>query len=574
MQIDLDLFDSLLDLVETAASTAGGRNNLSKWIETNTSDPLNPRKPWSFKDHEFQYDIVNSKHPQTYIRKASQIGVSEIMVRIVMALLAKIPGRHAIYTLPDAGFARKFAGSRFDPVIAASTRLQKLIDKDLNNNEIKKFASSYLYISGSQKESQSISVPASMLFFDEVAYSNQEVLGTYHSRLGHLKQGEEIVYGFSTPLLPNSDIDALFQSGTADEYMCYHDKCNQWVVLDPLLHIRIPDCPSPFELITKEDVNKIDPSQAYVECPHCKQEITTSNLTDPTRRAWVPAHPDRQNRSFNANFLVLPSSRTPERVIRDRKNYRSTSKWLCFAVGVPAETGDFRFSQEAIDRCFQTTPISPTQASITPPINTVIGMDVGKTGHLIIARKSSQYLEILHTEQPKQDEDNNLALTYAQRYRQYRARQGVIDAMPEITVPTKAQAMTPYNATWAAYFTRGQGKTNLDFIEKKENDGVVMVKRTQAFDLLVEMFNQGKILFPKNSPHEQTIRDHLRQLVRITDLDATGEEKSRWVSQSSEDHFAFALLYAFIAAEMVSSDSSAIILPTSASFASKIRMKL
>jgi hypothetical protein len=137
-------------------------------------------------------------------------------------------------------------------------------------------------------------------------------------------------------------------------------------------------------------------------------------------------------------------------------------------------------------------------------------------------------------------------------------------------VALKVQAMTPSNATWGCYFTRS--KSNLNLFERKEDQGVVQVKRTEAFNQLVELFNQGKILFPKNSHHESTVRQHLGNLTRLSDYDVVGEEMQKWVS-TGEDHFAFALLYAWLASEMVLNDTSAIILPESLRFASKVRMR-
>lgn len=574
IHLDLDLLDILIEQVESAASASGGRTNVSKWLCNNTSHPLNPNKPWSFDEHEFQLEIVDSQHPRNDIQKASQIGVSEVLVRTMLALLVKKAGIHAIYSLPDATFAKKFAPARFDPIIAASKKLKRLVDRDLNNNEIKKIGSSYLYIVGSQKESQSISTPASVLFKDEVAYSNKEVIGTLNSRLGHLRRGEEIVYGFSTPLLPGSDINHDFEQGTKDSYMCYHDACNTWVVVDPILHIRVPGLQVPIEMFSKDDLKdtRVKIEEAYVECSHCKKPITIGNLADPNKRAWVPEYPDRYTRSFDANFLVLPSIRTPSRVLYDRANYRSTGKWVNFAIGRPAESADMRITTEAVERCFQITAVSPEESEKIPQLNVVMGMDIGKTGHLVVARKQPGRLEVIHVELPRQDPDNYLAQCFTVRNRQYRARKGVIDAGPEFTVVTQVQTKVRYNSVLGCYFTRGAGKSDLSFYEVQEERGVVLVQRTKAFDEFISEFNKGNVLLPRNSPHEPLIRQHLINLARVTDFDAVGEETARWVS-TGPDHFLFAIFYCWLAADMMVRDTRVVLMPASMTFASKVRMK-
>lgn len=573
--IDLALFETLVERIEVAATTSGGTANLAGWITKNTSHPLHPRQPFSFAEHEFQLGLIGVQRPRTYIRKASQLGVSEVMVRAVMALLAKCSGRHAIYTLPSAQFARKFAPSRFDPVVAASERLKRLVDRELNNNEVKKFGASYLYISGAEKESQSISTPASMLFIDELAYSNQEVIGTYNSRLGHLKEGEEIVFGFSTPLLPGSDIDAKFDSGTQKVYMCYHRGCGHWVEVDPLRHLRVPGLPVPLDQFQKEDLLRIDPDAAYLECEHCQRPIPLSDLADPACRAWVPRYPGRYTDSFDANFLVLPAIKTPAKILRDRANYRSSSKWLNFAVGVPADSADARITDAALERAYQGEGISPEQAERARFSTVVLGQDVGKIAHHAIGRKVSGALEIIHLETIRQTEDDAQACRYVANFGAYRARKGVVDAGPEFTTVKKIQARTPWQAVWGCYFQRGKGKSDLRFFELKEDDhgdNIVMTQRTKAMNLFVGEFNSGRIILPRSWHDDVTLRQHLGNMSRVTEFDNEGEEKERWVS-TGPDHYFFAIFYAWLASEMLDA-APATTLPASLGLASTVKMKV
>lgn len=557
---DPHVFDNLLETLETTISSAGGRANLSKWIIANTRDPLDPHKPWSFNKHEFQTSIADSVSPRTVVMKASQLGVSELIVRIVLALLAKLPGRHAMYTLPDLQFAKKFSPTRFDPVITASPRLQSLLADDPNSNTIKRIGDSYLYIGGAHSERQSISVPASILIHDEVAYSNPEVLGTYSSRLGHLEEGQEIVYSFSTPLLPETSIHKEFLQGTQEHYAIYHRACSQWVILDPISSIRIPHLDLPLELLTKTDVNENlqHINNAYVECPHCKRPISQQNLADPQTRAWVPYAPSAPYRSFDANFLVLPAIKTPSKVLKDRLNYGSTEKWLNFAIGRPADSSDNRITESAITRAFSLNPSDyPAQ-----PLYTTIGMDVGKTCHLTVAHPTGDMLLIIHSELVKQDENNNSANTFVQRYKQFKSIQGVIDAGPEFTVTTQAQSQLPYNQVWGCYFTRGRGKSNLEFFEARDQEGTVIAQRTRALDEFVADFNHGRILFRKDDPNQQLIKAHLRAPARITDKDAAGEDVSRWISSTDDDHFFFSLFYTWLAYRMVADKGHAFAAPT------------
>ena len=563
--VDIDLFESLTDMVESTVAVSGGRKNIDKWIIANTSDPLSAAKPWSFKNHEYQIGIVTSQAPRNYIMKVSQIGVSEAIVRLTLALLAKMPGRHAIYTLPDAAFAKAFAPSRFDPVVEASKRLKSLVSSELNNTRIKQIGSSYLHITGTQKESQSISVPASILIHDEWAYSQPEVLGTFNSRLGHLQEGEEIVYAFSTCLFPNSDIHAAFLEGTCDTYMVYHRGCNHWVPIDPLLSLRLPGFKGQVELLEKQDLSTFDPDQAYIECPHCKRAIAMENLADPECRAWVPEFPGRPYRSFDANYLVAPHIRPPSKVLRGRANYRSTAKWLNFDVGRPADSSDSRITDAALSGAF----CLPQEDNVLS-YSVTVGMDVGKVGHRVVMRRVNEEFHIIDTHKPIQTADNYLATAFFEAYTAFKARQGVIDAGPEFTVVTKAQAMLPYGQVHGCYFVTTSQAT-LGFFSLNEEEGLVKAQRTKAISEFVDDFNKGKILFRRGNPDETLIKKHLKNMARISDYDALGVEKVVWKSLG-EDHYFFAVFYAWLAQMIIGEVERSIVLP-STELVTKTRMK-
>jgi hypothetical protein len=178
-------------------------------------------------------------------------------------------------------------------------------------------------------------------------------------------------------------------------------------------------------------------------------------------------------------------------------------------------------------------------------------MDVGKTCHLTTAHPTGDTLLIIHTELIKQDENNNSANTFVARYKQFKSVQGVIDAGPEFTVTTQAQSQLPYNQVWGCYFTRGRGKSNLEFFETSDAEGTVLAQRTRALDEFVSDFNHGRILFRKDDPTQLLIKAHLRAPARITDKDAAGEDVSRWISSTDDDHFFFSLFYTWLAYRMI-----------------------
>ncbi len=91
-----------IDRVKAGISNSVDLTGMSGWLEQNTSHPKLLNTPWSFEHHEMQKGIVNDPRHHVVVRKCSQVGLSEVSVRICLALLGIYPGHTAIYTLPTA----------------------------------------------------------------------------------------------------------------------------------------------------------------------------------------------------------------------------------------------------------------------------------------------------------------------------------------------------------------------------------------------------------------------------------------------------------------------------------------
>ena len=570
MTINLELFNSLIDSTETAVSTTGGRTNIGKWMEANTRLPGNPLKKWSFKGHEYQLGILSDHASIIAIQKAAQTGISELMTRTLLALAAKLSGEHILLVLPTSHFASKFASSRIDPVIDASPRLQQLVSKKVNSTEIKQVGSSFIHIGGAATESQAISVPGRALFVDEVSFCNPDTVNVYISRLGHNREEDKILFYYSTPLYPGMGITDLFEQGSQNLYMCYHDVCGTWVTVDSTKHIVLPGFDNELLTLTLTDLKSGEPrpNEAFVQCEHCRNPISQENLADPEKRAWVPSYVGRQVSSYQIDPLCAAYLKTPGSIIRDLQLYKTTARWAQFALGVPYASSDATIMQDAIDSAFTINPIAPTTATT---MGTIAGMDQGKLAYLMNGKVVNDVLEVFNVELLPQDGDNGQADTFIQRFQQFRAIKGVIDSGPDASLVRYVQNRTQYNSTWGCYFVRTARKASLELFIEDEVEGLVKANRTAIIDAFVKAFNSGKIKLPKGSRYEAEIKSHLLEPKRITMPDSVGEEQSTWVSKGP-DHWAFALLYLFIAAKMVESAPADVHLPPSR-LVSKVKMK-
>lgn len=549
-RIDHNVWTSLYEQLETAIVAGGGMGNISQWISTNTRDPRNAAKPFSFEGHEYQIGILNDTHPTLAIRKATQVGASEMSVRLALAVCAKFPNISAIYVLPSIRFAQKFSMARADTVIEASPRLKAMADRAVFSNELKKIGSSFLYFGGAADKSSAISIPSRALFIDEVAFADPKIISTYVSRLGHQEEHERIVRYFSSPLHPHADISALYEQGTQNEYFAYHDPCGTWVPVRVLDHLVLPGFNDHLTVLDYADLDnpKYRVDQAYIKCDHCHAPFSLENLCDPIRRAWVPAYPDREMASYDAGPLVLPQYRTPQNLLRDLKLYKSTARWVQYSLGQGFESSSDMVLASTLDRAFVVPPVSPRTGGI---YGACLGVDVGKTSHVAIGRKVGQALEIVWMETVRQDENNATGRTLVDRYRQYGCLSGVIDAAPDISTPRWVAGQLPYNQVWGCYFIRGRGKSDLRAWAVDEREGVVKVSRTRALDDFVEKMNKGLIKLPAGLGAEEEIRAHMQRLKRVINYDTAGEESAQWIASDPETHWFFAVFYAWLASEML-----------------------
>ncbi|NCC36725.1 MAG: hypothetical protein EOM24_32635, partial [Chloroflexia bacterium] len=393
--------------------------------------------------------------PEVYIRKATQIGASEISLRVGLAVTAKFTGINVIYAMPSIGAAQKLAASRADPIIEASPRLLSMVNKNVDSTQMKQIGRSFIYFAGASATTSAISVPAKALLVDEVAFADPKVVSVFASRLGHNLPHERIVRFFSSPLHPHSDISAYFESGTQHLYLCYHTACGQWVELDPMVCLILPGFNDKISNLKPADLNdpRIKLQDAFVMCPHCRQAISQANLSNPQMRAWVPRYPEKSAHSYDANVMVLPHYRTPATIFNDLTIYKSTVRWMQFALGVPSESASDMLLEHMIQGAFT---VRPPQSEV---YYAVLGMDVGNTSHLMCGKQVNGVLEVFRTEKIKQDGENTLNVTASQRFRQYRAAAACVDASPDVSIVKALQSELPYEQVFGVFFVRGKGKS-------------------------------------------------------------------------------------------------------------------
>lgn len=520
---------------------------LAPWITKNTT--LND-KPFSFREHEFQIDIANDTAEEAVVKKCSQVGLSELSVRITLALLAVSNGRSAIYVLPSAKFGAEFSKARVNPVIENSTALSRLIIPGSNGAMMKRIGDSILYIGGAANDSQAISRPADALIVDEYDFCNMAVMTKYHSRLRHSRH--KFKRKFSTPTVSNYGISKEYDLSDMKSYFVRCEHCGEPQKVDWNKQVVIPgfthsDKERDFTEFDKEDLLNpdYDISGAYLACERCKRSLDAS-LATPSLRQWVPAIASRKISGYHVRPFDLITYNTVPEIISQIKDYDRSQDYWNFVHGEHYASNENQINEITFKTNIKLTPLTPHEAKALTLQGYYMGIDVGKTCHVMIGRPvANNFVEVVYAAKVRST-DGPLAEQLAALYRAYNCYRGVIDAGPDFTLGQTLRQELGEFFQQAIYVRGGDGHPRYyeyDAEKDAEGLGVIKVYRTKAFDTLVQENNKGRWLWPLMQETETEILEHMRGMKRIELPTDEGEKKPKWVKVSDFDHYMHAAMY-------------------------------
>lgn len=550
----------LARLRDTAARTSSlGR--LSDWLENNTSLM---GAPYSFRGHEYQKAIIDSKSCNQAVIKPSQCGLSELSSRLVLGFLAVQSNSTAMYILPTVSEALRFSKSRIDPIIRDSKYLTSIMGAGNDNAAFKMIGTSQLHMSGSQKAV--ISVATDLLVVDEVDFCDAENLVTAESRLTHSRFKDEelnirgIRRQLSTPTLVGVGISAMYEQSDKQRRLVKCKHCGEWVDPSFLDNVVVQGFDRSMHEITHMDVIDLDDrgliSTAKLLCSRCHKEITSENL-QPEYREWVAEFPSiRHMQGFAVNPLDLPDYHSPSSILRKRLNFaEEQGHFYNFVLGLPHDSSSNSILPSAVRDNTILTQVQPG-SSIS---GCVAGLDIGKTSWLLIGKpvrtNGVEELHILWAEQIRVDGNNvdNLFLTVVERFKQFGVIKAVVDSAPFWDTVIKIQSQFPESLVLPAMYTLTD--RNLPAHKVNEKDWLVSVNRTKSLDFFVKQVNTGKVKFA-DFAENRVIAQHFQGMKRVERADTEGKMTEKWLKISA-DHFFHAGNYLQIAANMVTSGSYA-----------------
>lgn len=499
-------------------------------------------RPFSYKNHEYQLQILRDPSPEKVVRKCSQVGITELSFREVLAILRIIDGLTAIYTMPTANDMAKVVQTRLDPIIADSSDLTYALSSTVDSSIVKQLGLSFLHMSGTYGQQQAISTPADMVVHDEVDFSNMSVLTSYESRLTHSPY--KLRREFSTPTLPGRGISARFNRSRRHFNMVKCNHCNHWFLPDYYQHVKVPGFDKDLREINSRNIFHLDWRNAALHCPACKRVPSLQ----PEHRNWVL---ENQNENHvAAGYAISPFDApniisTPFLVDKSTK-YERIADFVNFNLGLPYEDASISLTDSFLRGQF---------VGGIPPVTmgNFMGIDMGLICHFVIGYKDSAgMIAVIHYERVMLGDFERRKRELAV---EFRVLITVMDALPYTDMVMRLQVSDP-NLFGAIYLDMRNIVTYVVKEQPKDEDKgklrirQVQINRNVAFDDLVESIIRREMVFI-DRPEKETFLSHMLDMKRQSTRDKDGEMVTKWVkSDTGDDHFMHALMYLFTATKL------------------------
>src|SRR3546814_7839137 len=85
--------------------------------------------------YPFQRAIADDMHPSMYVKKMSQIGLTEISIRKFLVMLTRNIALKGIYTLPNEAMFKKIYSSDMKPILETDSILNTPGEKPVRNRK-------------------------------------------------------------------------------------------------------------------------------------------------------------------------------------------------------------------------------------------------------------------------------------------------------------------------------------------------------------------------------------------------------------------------------------------------------
>lgn len=527
-----------LDRIKDGANDIYNLTNLSKYIEKNLY--LEGKRYQFGEKYGFQAAIINDDSRVTNTVKPAQIGMTTATMAYILAAASTQKKFNSIYSLPTSNDAQKLVTTKLDPIIQGSPELKRILDNNVDNNELKKLGNNFIFIRGSRSETAALSISADALVADEIDRSDPDTLKQFRSRL----QASElqIVKQFSTPTTEGVGIAKEAETSKRYRHMCQCHSCgNVWL---PSYHsdIIIPGYSGDLKNITKTSIKDIEWQKARWNCPSCGNDPQMH----PSRLQWVC---ENTWDNYEAHtYYVTPVTAClvlkPSYLVRTSTEFNTRSEWANQVLGETSEEENEQITLADIDSAETDLDLNSSEVHY-------FGADMGVLCAVSIGRMTQEgFLIVVYRELVPL---GNFEKRRLELIKKYKCINSVHDTQPYVTEIMRICEVDA-NA-YGAIFTTTKTTEMYTLQEKLENpeEGklnlrMLKINRTVALDAVRDLFKEKKVLMAKTE-RSNDFKDQYVSLKRVQ-LFVKDELTFQWVKTDREDHMMFSLLYLYLAIKL------------------------
>lgn len=461
---------------------------------------------------------------------------TEIQIRKAITLLIRTPNTSLIYTMPNERMFKRISKARIQPLLKYDKAFrQDAQDKTQQSMDLMRIGTSYLYVTGSS-EADATSINADFVFNDEIDLTPPDMLSLFNSRL----QGSDhrVSQRFSTPTYEGFGVDKGYARSDQHEYILKCAACNHHQV--PLFNrdfVRVDgmpdDCDSFIHLSSKlVDSGQVKLETAKVYCEKCHKPL---NLADHDNREWVAKYPSRtlnrgyRVRTFSTHRLDPVYCFTQMFKYLEKDNLKGFHNTV---LGEPYTNEDQKMSDSDVDAMFG-------YAGCPPIDNTLphfIGIDVGKTCHIVVARMEG-------TEKIRVVEFMTCPSSAIQSFvdsmrAKYNIISGLMDRYPYTPTANAIREASDGKIAPAHYTVNKPIALVTNGLDKLD---YVQINRTHVLDSVFFGIKKRNLFLDGFGKFKTMIIEHLVDMVR----EENDEKIPVWVKLNGNDHFFHALGYMF-----------------------------
>lgn len=498
-------------------------------------------KPFSFNGHEYQKyitELIESHPGWTFaVSKPSQIGLSEIFQRIVLARMALRPGEGVLISFPSIKMSQEVIKTRLADIIDGSPLLKSLQDPNVDSASVKKFHNgSILFgLAGSTTSSSSLlSRPISLVLIDEVDRQDPDVYSGFRSRQTHTAPEDRLTLLISTPTAPGVGIDAEVADCEEQHFANLRCECGHLWEPDYYTDIKIPDHDESLLLLTKIKAARLRVDLAYLECPNCKCHITADNSTV----EYVIVHnPEgtRKKMGISLSPFVALSFITPADLVESSLIYTSAVEFRQQGLGKTTALGDSSITVDRIHFCHDDRGGAR-----------VFGLDMGKQCAFLSGVMHSD--TTVHVDRQEIINLPDLEAFIADFFKQYPTVAGVMDSQPYSDLVYRMVKKHPrlYSAIYVDPMTPMPELFKLVMHDKYgEVVRQININKNKAMDMMAGELDDFITFAP--GTHNNIIIQHMTDMRRVRDY-RYEEMVYKWVkSRGGVDHFFHASTYLHMA---------------------------